>query len=309
MLKGNTGAKGEDGKDGKDGEITTEQLEAALRDGKYLATAATNGLMSIEQVKLLKDLEDMFKSDEDKFDFVVTAFTTSEATPKSVGSHTVHYNSVGSAKYKLITKETSYESVAKNANQYVTMLTSCENDITKLHVSDVYKITASTSDGISMLRLSSKNQKQLDNFDISGTKFTYLDLSGMYNLKILTAVNCNLASLNTLAVMMLTILKISNSKQLKSMNVWGQNITSVNASNATLLSSFYFDSSLGNLRSIDISGTALSLVFVTHLESKWASRSGMDTGVFRLNKALYEQMSSELRAKYTNKNITFDIVE
>lgn len=314
LLKGNKGDTGAAGKDGKDGDVTAAQLEAALRDSKFLATAEANGLMSIEQFNLIEDMAtnmqkliDTIAGDTQyptrldiycnltlgekdtlpyKMQQVVSLTPTDELVYKDVNTT---FRRTGTA-----LSRSTFDIVATSKQHIASFMSTSMGMITfRPYLTGVEGIKFSCTQGDNILK-------------VEASKLVFIDLSSAYNLGLFNSAWCSeLKRLDTTNCSTCSVITATDCTKLETANINVKSLRELYFSNCPSLASLTFlGGNADYLKYFNISNTALTKDTVINIESLWTSRVGKDAGVFSMSKTLYDTLGEDLLLKFVNKNIT-----
>lgn len=307
LLKGNKGDTGAAGKDGKDGEVTLAQLKESLTGSENLANEDSNGLMSKEQVKKINEIENNMKSNSERYKTTINYILGNASVGVSEYICNVQAQAV-TAKclvdygnmqnyYMLQSGTTTISPILLDSNQKMSLFF---DDVSSIYIPTNQNITAFTLSSIDPLLLS---------VTILSKNITGMDIVAPY-LKSITVSGTNAGSISAHLMKSLETATINNNLLAYTIKLDGLNLKYAYLDNNAKVSNIDIARTLPILELLYVHNNPLfTKANLLLLETKWSSRVGKTTGVLKLSKNLYEALSSEERKKFTDKNITFDIVE
>ena len=305
LLKGN---KGDTGAAGKDGEVTAAQLKAALISNENLATEATNGLMSKEQVKQLNEIIDGMTGYSNKYNTHVTVgYQNTELMPVSV-----MLTEFAKGNFSYIVKNAAY---LRHGNTYTGLFDiqhhlAQQNDVISAYMNDIERLYATTNNLASFMTIRTSSDSKTSILVLNNTKLKNIDVRDFASLtEVISSGTTALDTLSLLYNIRLKSISMTNNAALRYLTLAGKcELESIDLNNSPKLTSLSINSETPSLKSVDISKTAITKATLLGIEMKWTSRIGKDTGLLKLDKTLYDALSSDERKLFTDKNITFDIV-
>lgn len=304
LLKGNKGETGEAGKDGKDGEVTVVQLEEALRGDEFLATEATNGLMSANEKKQLNEIIESMKTDDEKYDGKFICFVKTEEIGKLISLMTLTPYSSTSLTTKVVSNGVSYENENKTRHSISFRPTQKEQLIEVYFKGRIQTMAASSA--VSSYMIVAKDDMQCVEVNFWYYKGDSIDFTNMSSFTVISGAYSSIEAMTLNKAKSISTINMSNSVKLKSISLGGYSgeaLTTVLLSNCPLLETFSFGSDLKVLTSIDAVGTLITEEHLIALESKWASRVGKQRGLLKISKALYDTLTAETKNKFLAKDI------
>lgn len=311
LLKGNKGDTGAAGKDGNDGEVTTAQLEASLRDSKFLASAEANGLLSKELYTEILEMRENMLGLQNKFNTHVVMGFDNSTFGERVNLVETEYPR-GDLAYAVQNSEiTRQGTMPANERLVVPHNFTRIGDVVTFYVNNLNKIYLKNNTSNSFVYIKTTAGSLTRALDFNGSTYKYIDLSEFVTLtELYGANNQNLKSLNLSYNSKLSVASLNGSKELTSLSLYGgAELKSISVTDSSKLASItIINGNTTSLTAIYLPNTAITKAGLLAIEAKWASRSGKDTGVLRLSKTLYDTLTSEERKLFTDKNITFDIV-
>lgn len=299
LLKGNQGdiptigANGNwwiSGKDtgfparGQDGDVTTEQLNEIINES-------------------MKTTAERYKTT------VILRLDNPETTKQT---HLVSYEVAAGGVKGLIDYGNDIQSYFENSN--TTLRTAIRPIIAKekqqysLHFNNAKYIEIPNSTPIIAASLYSTDTA-LTSVAFEGVNIAGLEVFAPSMASILI-VGTSMEHINIVNLSAVSIANLYSNSKCTSMILHGTTLKTLNIRSCSLLNSITFQASvlpvLEAVYAYDL--PAFNKSALMSIEAKWSSLVGKNTGVLKLDKTLYDSLTSEERNKFIDKNITFDIV-
>ena len=302
LLKGN---KGDTGAAGKDGDVTAAQLEEALSGNAYLVTEEANGLMSKEDKKQLNEIIEYMKPLEEKYDSFVH-LTLNNAKAVTI-LRAIEFGALGDDVVLEVDGVKSKIAIERYSNILSVSPTKEKGDVKLWLNANVLINLFYLLGAIDNVRVTSRGT--LTDLVMSEARVAILDVSGVKNLEKIQCGYTRLEILDFSNNRKLISVSATNNDNLTRINIDGAAAQILSLSNCPKLTAIQIISeTLPALKSLYVSKTGLSKNSIVSIGKKWGSRVGLDTGILSLDAIIYNEMSTDERKIFTDKNITFNIV-